>query len=166
MWDYLTNETIQGRYAMGLWFLRECSDLVEIGGDITNAGMFDVSGFQNVYVIGQRSKVYPNSRIHYCLDNIGSINLNELDVAHYGVLLMGMELQGVQDWGQFYDFIRKAFRVVVEFPKSYVVSNNQFELILEKCYKTVAGQITLDFKDNDIVLQNESFLNRTMVVLQ
>lgn len=165
-WAYLETEAFQSRYATAAFLLRDCTEIVEIGGYKT-----PISGWtaphQFVTVIDPLTPPHTKGLAKHLPISFQDWDKNLQAPENFGLLILGMDLQGFSenDWNTLYTLIDRAQRVVIGFPTSWKPSKKQFQKILEHTGKKIALQMQFDFSNNDFSQLKNSWPPRTIRAL-
>jgi len=141
--SYLLTEQFQTRYAITAFLLRDCEQIVEIGGYRT-----PISGFikdKTVHVVGPKVmySTSPSAFHHHMTFQ----NWKVPELNNYGLALLGLDIHG-SDWQKLYDLIDRSTRTVIEVPVNYNSSMEQLEDILENVEKKIKFRIIMDFTED------------------
>jgi hypothetical protein len=152
-WKYLYSEPFKTRYVLAADFLKNCDEIIEIGGYKTPISDFvenkkiividPIIEFKQEKDVTHLPILFQKWDRKVCTDN-------------YGVLILGLDLLGMKevDWQNLYDLIDKSKVTVLEFSIDYLESKEQFEKILKNVNKHIKMTLTLDLSENTYDLTN------------
>jgi hypothetical protein len=177
-WGYLETEALRTRYVLAAHFVRDLSNIVEIGGYrgnvITN---FLWSGHDSVTVYSLDAEFEPLEK--------GTLNGRACRVRHVrdyfqhyaqptenlAVVALGLEIHG--DIEPFRELLRRADRIVLEIASEHQPSVDCFDRLTAGVDLRTVCQINLDYSPNEPLLReqlsktnmNTPFWRRSMFVL-
>lgn len=171
-WKYLCTDVFKNRYIIAANWVKDCPELLEIGGYKTPITDFvDKTKHTKIYVIDPRLEEtqHNDPNIHHWADYFPCPRI-DVTPGNYALIAIGMDIVlGPEDRLLLYDYIDKARKVVIEFPRDYNPSEEQFNLIMANTEKRIQQEMTLDFSKNDfnyLVDSTPVFPYRQMFLLQ
>jgi hypothetical protein len=169
-WRYLESESFSIRHVVAAHFLRPCRTIVELGASARGIEAYLTGEHDEVLIIDPQAKSarwdpapgrpFGVSRIRARFQDI------DWDVpagASFGMVLLGMELQGMSedDYRRLFDLLNRAQAVVIEFPRSWEPSRLQFEKILASTRTRVRCRALIELAGNDFGDLTNSWPART-----
>ncbi len=146
-WPYLETEPFKLRYALAAYLLRDCPEIIEIGGYKTPITNF-IEAPKRITVLDPKVEPYQTERVSHLA--IGFQDWQAWPESQYGVLILGLELHLGQDgWACLYRLIDGSQLTVIEMSLDHVHSTNQFAQIRSRVQKAVTLTALLDLSDND-----------------
>jgi len=165
-WKYLWSEAFKSRYVLAAHLLKDCRNIIEIGGYMTPITDFlplDGGFIDSVTVIDPRLR----EEVRYThQSNHGNVSVSHhkmlftKDVVYYpsnpvfrgkhGVALLGLDLHlDEEGWKSLFDLVRRAQRTVIEYAVSFPTGIQQYARILKETGARVVFQAGLDLSGND-----------------
>ena len=157
-WKYLYSEPFKTRYVLSAYFLKECEEIIEIGGFKTPITDF-VGGKKTIVVDPLIEPIHTETSQHLAItfDN-------------YGVLMLGLDvIMPEEGWTKLYKLISGSSITVLETPLDYAPSLVQLNSILRNTNKKTKISFMLDLTGNNFGDMTDSyppFCRRQMHVLQ
>ncbi len=157
-WKYLESEAFATRYVIAAHFVEPCRSVIEIGGSKTPIDLFLTGHHDSVIVldpfIRESRRAALNGRpcaVSHVRARFQDVDWHVPDGADYGVVMMGLEIQGLepQHYERLFQLVSQAKVTVIEFPPSWEPSQKQFDLIRSNTKTKVALQMKLDLEKND-----------------
>lgn len=161
-WKYLWSEAFKSRYVLAAWLLRDCENVIEIGGyrtpitdflDLDGGWVKSVAVYdpklertRNEWFGGRRGPVRID---HYAMPWKGGTPVRDLP-GNLGLALLGMELHlDEQGWTSLLRMIQAAKRTVIEYPPGHPHSVDQYARIVREVKLEVVFQVILGLHGND-----------------
>jgi hypothetical protein len=147
-WPYLNTEVFKTRSVIAAYILRDCLEIIEIGGYKTPLSDF----IPNKKITVIDPKVIPKqTSLVQCLAISFKDWIGNATEQKYGVCILGLRLLDMNDqaWKKLYALINNAYRVVIEVPITYPPSTQQWNQMLPHINKKIIMQILLDLDNNN-----------------
>ena len=160
-WEYLWSKPFKARYAVAAYYLKDCDEIIEIGGYRTPIDQF-VHKSKKVIVIDPliESKTFGNVKHYGCtLKDFPKV----FPKSKYGVVILGLLLHDMdkETTTYLYNLIQNSQVTVIGIPSSYPASVKQFKEILQHSHKKVTTTIGFDFSENTYPSSKNSWPPRT-----
>jgi len=161
-WKYLETKPFQSRYAIAAWLLKDCKQILEIGGYRTPVTDFLYGDHEQITVADPKMEEYhatehrgkPCKVDHYSSRYPVDI---ELRPGEYGLLVLGLELHlSDREWADFYYLVQRSQLAVFGVVPDHIHSVNQFDGILRNSGKSIDTTIRLDLSDNNFEALTDS----------
>lgn len=153
-WTYLTSEAFQTRYVLAAHFVKDCANIIEVGGYKTPITTFLTGKHDSVLVLDPLTEPY---EAHMLYGRIGSVShipigfgeavINIENLGNYGLVMLGMAIR--DDHAKLFDLVKRAAVVVIEFPPDFEPSAKLFHAIISTTGRKIALQLGLDMTGND-----------------
>jgi len=144
-WAYLLTEQFQTRYAVAAYLLRDCEQIIEIGGYKTPISSFIKDKRIDVIDPEVCHSFNPMAQHH-------AIDFQDwkpaADIHDYGLLLLGMDIKGESCLDKLCKLINGSIKTVIGIPANYSPSVDQLVSLLNKTQKKVTFKIAMDFRDD------------------
>lgn len=159
-WKYLWSEAFKSRYVLAAWLLKDCKNIVEIGGyrtPITDFLPLDDGYIESVTVYDPRMepknewfggrcgqvRIDHNARLW---DGVPLKNIPK----PFGLALLGLDLHLTEDgWLWLSRYVQVAQRTVIEYSVTFAAGIQQYSRILKETGAKVVFQAGLDLSGND-----------------
>jgi hypothetical protein len=167
-WVYLYSKAFKSRSAVAAYYLKDCQEIIEIGGFKT-----PISDFVTGKIVSVIDPLIPPKQeggvTHYPV--VWREWLKEPITSCYGVLILGFHLEGMcgEDWRRLYTMVNDSKITVIEFPRDFSPSADQVNELLQNTTKHITVKINLDFSGSDLGDLTESwppYEKRTLYVLE
>ena len=149
-WNYLNTAPLHARYAIAAHYLKNCSEVIEIGGYKTPIDLF-LQNHSKVYVIDPLiSPKCTEDVIYYNCSLKNSPKF--IPESPFGLVILGLCLQDMDadTYAYLYELVDKATTVVIEFSSEWQPAKEMFDRILNNSKKKISISIGLDFTKNPI----------------
>ncbi len=149
-WKYLWSEPFRTRYAIAAYLLRDCNEVIEIGGYNTPIDMF-LPSTQYVTVIDPLLNAPEPTRPGVEHFHISFHDWqNQPKTNNYGIAILGIELHFCeQDWQKLIELIKNSTRTVIETPITHPPSIEQLAVIEKRTGRKSKMKIAMDLSNND-----------------
>lgn len=157
-WKYLESKAFATRYVIAAHFLAQCRSVIEIGGSKTPIDLFLTGQHDSVVVLDpliRESRLTTLNgnpcAISHVRARFQDVDWNVPPAADYGMIMMGLEIQGLEQhhYEKLFQLINGAKVTVIEFPPSWEPSRQQFEMIKSRTNTRVTQQMLLNLENND-----------------
>ncbi len=164
-WLYLKSEAFKTRYVLAANYLKNCSEVIEIGGYKTPIS--DFLDDRKITVIDPYTNPRNDQMVnHYLgtLDSWAKETNKYRPLGNYGVLILGFHLEEMSyfAWNYLYELISSSEITIIEFPIDWQPSKDQFSSVLANTNKKIQMRIILDLAGNDFGDSTNSWPPRTM----
>jgi hypothetical protein len=149
-WKYLYSEPFKCRYALAAYLLRDCEYIFEIGGYKTPIDEFVTHEAKMVMSIDPRieESAQLGKTSHRIKARWPDVEFPKVD--NFGLVVLGLELHLTnEDWGKFYELVKKSKRTILGVVPDHVHSLNQYNQIVNETGVRKAMEVTLDLSQND-----------------
>ncbi|HZD47520.1 MAG TPA: class I SAM-dependent methyltransferase [Silvibacterium sp.] len=166
-WRYLESEAFASRNIIAAHFLRCCASVIEIGGGKSSILPYLNSKHDCVITVDPFAREdnleIEDCRIVRLRARFQDVEWNIPEGASYGMVMLGLELQGMtdSDYRQLFRLIDGAKITVIEFPGSWGPSKQQFALIRANTRTRLRFQTKLELEGNDFGDLSNSWGPRT-----
>ena len=157
-WKYLESKAFAARYVLAAHFVANCRSVIEIGGSKTPIDLFLTGEHDSVVVLDPLIRESRRSELNGKPCAVSHVRARFQDVdwnvppnADYGMIMMGLEIQGLEPhhYQKLFQLINGAKVTVIEFPPSWQPSRQQFEMIKSNTKSGVTLQMLLNLENND-----------------
>jgi hypothetical protein len=157
-WTYLESVAFSTRYILAAHFIAPCRSVIEIGGAKTPIDQFLTGGHDSVLVLdpfireGHRDMLRGKPcQVSYVRARFQDVDWHISTGAHYGLVMLGLEIQGMEahHYEALFQLVNNARVTVLEFPTSWEPSREQFKLITNNTSTKEVFQVKLDLDGND-----------------
>jgi methyltransferase family protein len=157
-WKYLESKAFATRYVLAAHFVAPCQSVIEIGGSKTPIDLFLTGHHDSVIVLDPLIRESHRSELNGKPCEVSHVRARFQDVdwnipaaADYGMVMMGLEIQGLEPhhYEKLFQLITGAKVTVIEFPPSWEPSRKQFEIIKSSTNTRVTFQTQLNLENND-----------------
>jgi len=146
-WAYLWSEPFRLRNVLAAYFLRDCREIIDIGGYKSPISDFVDSGVK-VTVIDPRAEQRREGNIEHL--PIRFQDWEGIPGPEYGLVILGMELcMGATDWDRVYRLVDGSKTTVIGIAAGHMPSVNQMLALQEHVSKPVKMSMQLDLTGND-----------------
>lgn len=148
-WPYLETEMFKTRYAVAAYLIRDCDEIIEIGGYKTPITNFLTHEYKKVTVMDRKIEPLQKDKINhfplYYQEWDGKI-----EYENYAIVILGLELHMEEkDWTRLYKQINNSKKTIIETPIDYKHSLTQFDKIISNTNKKIDFSIQLDFDSKE-----------------
>jgi hypothetical protein len=158
-WSYLESEAFRSRGVLAAHFVRDCADVLEIGGGEASIDTFLTGPHRNVIVLDPYLRERRSDTLNGTPCAIWHVRARFQDVewrinapGEYGVVMLGLDLQDLDEGSRrtLYELIDKARVTVLEFPTSWTPSHEQYDLIRRNTRTCEQYTCKLDLAGNQL----------------
>jgi len=166
-WRYLESEAFASRNMIAAHFLRGCASVMEIGGGKSSILPYLTGKHDCVITVDPHARQddveIDECRVMRLRARFQDVEWNIPRGASYGMVMLGLELQGMadSDYRQLFQLIDQAKITVIEFPGSWEPSKQQFALIRANTRTRLRFQVRLELAGNDFGDLSNSWGPRT-----
>lgn len=148
-WPYLSTEAFLARYAMAAWLVRDCDEVIEIGGH--HHPISEFFSDKKVTVIGYETYPCNTDLITHELVKFQDWCWEHRQFGNYGLVILGLHLYDMEDrhWDRLMDLVDNSQRAVIEVCTDWEPSVAQFEKLRVRTRKRVSFQwdVTIHAED-------------------
>lgn len=165
-WKYLTSKPFQTRFLIAAHFLKECKNIIEIGGYKMPITGFLTHDFEKALSIDPLIDPKEEKRIVHAREDFRYFDFKPYLKKPYGLVLLGMDLPF--DF-KLFSLVASAKTVVIEFPPAHLPSRMQFELLEKNLKWHVDLKLHMDFSESnfgDLSDSYPAFPKRVLYVLE
>jgi hypothetical protein len=154
-WEYLNTDPFKTRYAIAAHAMRDCSNIIELGGFKTPIS--DFHSFANTLVIDPKLDKEENFEKYSATHRWLKLKFQDVDrnivekfaFHKYGILILGIELMMPEkSWQYLYSLINHSWVTVLGTANDHIHSVNQYKKIKTNVKKEISYQINLDLSQN------------------
>jgi hypothetical protein len=157
-WPYLCLEIFKLRQVIAAYWLKDCEEIVEIGGYKVPMSEFVT---QKITVIDPLVEARSDDRVTHL--PITFQNWSGSVPNNFGLVILGFDLiMELDHWKRLYGMINTCKAAVIETPIDYEPSIKQFSVLLNNTNKKISQQVLLDLSGNEITTK---FVRRRMHLL-
>jgi hypothetical protein len=178
-WGYLDTSALQMRYVIAAHFVKDCGNIVEVGGYRRNAITNFLTGdHKSVTVFSLDAEFEESERdtlnstpctVKHIRDYFQNYSLPASDL---GLVALGLEIHGTLS--PIYELLQRAKTAVIEVPIDHQPSVECLKQILSNAGARVRCHVSLDFSENEPILRDElmqtnlniPFWRRSLYVLE
>ena len=171
--DYLTSEAAQTRYVLAAYYVRDCPEIIEIGGFKTPITQFLNSSPSRVLMLDPKIRAYHGDHLNNtpCRVDYLPLRFQDYDFSEfrdYGLVILGCSLKYFRDenqkdqWRKLVDLINGARITVLEFSVDWERSVDNVAFMLKNTATHIRLQIDMDLQHG----MNTPYHKRRLMVLE
>jgi hypothetical protein len=145
-WRYLTSKPFQIRFLIAAFFLKECENIIEIGGYKMPITDFLTHDFHQAVSIDPLIDPKEEPKVLHAKEDYRYFDFKPFLTKPYGLVLLGMDLPF--DF-KLFSLVASAKKVIIDFPQDHLPSQVQFESLEKNIDWKVDLKLKLDFSDSD-----------------
>jgi len=171
-WKYLESKSFQERYIFAAKYLKNCKNILEVGGYKTPITNFLQGNHKSVTVVDPLIDPYSNNKLNGkpCITKHLPIKIQDYKLKgdEDGFIALGLDLYGENDKETLVNIMKKCKISVIEIPIDHLPSLKLLNNILKTKLFKVKLKKVFDFSDNDFGDLSDSyppFTNRNLYIL-
>jgi predicted O-methyltransferase YrrM len=144
-WAYLYSTPFKIRYVVASYFLRNCRNIIEIGGYKTPITEFLQHNYRQSISVDPLIEPLDNQKVKHIAKDYREVDFAPY-MNEYGLVILGMELP----WDEkLWELARRAKTIIIGYPVDWEKSKKLFEKIQDEVPLEITTQLTFDLSDND-----------------
>lgn len=142
--EYLHTEPFKMRYALAAYLVKDCEQVIEIGGRQPSFSDFAYGPHKRIVILDRRMQPPEALPAVPFQDGEGDPE------SDFGIVMMGMDLDLPESgWKRLYELIDRSRRTVIEIPTDELPSVQQLGQIVQRVNKQITLAVGLSLAGND-----------------